>query len=52
MLYVLTKQVKYCKFDPDKTQVGFLDLVGKARMYVYDMIWYLNYFKLTSSFYF
>ncbi len=32
MMNVLCKQVKYCKFDPTKTQVGFLDLVGKDRL--------------------
>jgi hypothetical protein len=40
MMNVLCKQVKYCKFDPSKSQVGFLDLVGKDRLYV--LIFYFS----------
>ena len=33
MINVLTKQIKYLKFDPEKMgKVGFLDLVGKDRL--------------------
>ena len=32
MMNVLNKQVHYCKFDEEKSKVGFLDLVGKDRL--------------------
>ena len=34
MMNVLNKQVHYCKFDEEKSKVGFLDLIGKDRLLV------------------
>ena len=33
MMNVLTKQIKNCKLEEESKKVGFLDLVGKDRLY-------------------
>lgn len=42
MMNVLCKQVKHCKFNPDASQVGFLDLVGKDRLQLWKSLGHLT----------